>query len=33
MLITLVPPRVEQSSAEVAEVAEPEVIGGAKSEE
>ena len=33
MLITLVPPRVEQAPAEVAEVAEPEVIGGAKSEE
>jgi large subunit ribosomal protein L25 len=33
MLITLVPPRVELAPAEVAEVAEPEVIGGAKSEE
>lgn len=34
MLVALVPPRVEQAAAEaVEEVAEPEVVGGSKSEE
>jgi large subunit ribosomal protein L25 len=33
IVVTLVPPRVEQAAPTVAEAAEPEVIGGIKSEE
>jgi large subunit ribosomal protein L25 len=33
IVVTLVPPRVEQAAEVTVEVAEPEVIGGVKSEE